>query len=261
MALFLGGGERTRPLARPVAGPGTRDIVLRAPTSRRPTVGVGPSLADERAFVHKRIFGGIKGFLSGGPVGAAAGFVSGGGKAPTVSRPSVFRRPLVPTRAAAMCPPGFFETPAGGCQPVAAPALVERVPGIRGAIERFIPGGATGFQVDGQEFGEAQMGRFGAGLEPAIRSTSTRVCPRGAVLAVDGLCYNRRDIRNSERAWPRGRRPLLTGGEMRCINVASSAAKKLQRKQKQLEQLGLLKRPSRSRRALPAGHVAQIKHG
>jgi len=107
----------------------------------------------------------------------------------------------------------------------------------------------------------AVMGRFGAGFEPSVFMTDTRRCGRGAVLGVDGLCYNKRDLRNNERFWPRGRRPLLTGGEMRAISTASSAAKKLQRKQKQLESLGLLKRPApRSRRALPAGHRAELRH-
>jgi len=47
---------------------------------------------------------------------------------------------------------------------------------------------------------------------------------------------------------------------VRAISVASSAAKKLERKQKQLMELGLLKRPTRSRRAAPAGHRATLVH-
>lgn len=108
------------------------------------------------------------------------------------------------------------------------------------------------------------MGRFGAGFEPDVSAITTRRCGRGAVLGVDGICYNRRDLRNSERFWPRGRRPLLTGGDMRCISVASSAAKKLQKKQKQLQELGLLKPPARrARAAAPAVHVktAGVAHG
>jgi len=144
------------------------------------------------------------------------------------------------------------------------------VPGVPLA---FGPGGSvpqpTMAQVDlrtslGREIdpaaGVAVMGRFGAGFEPSVVMTDTRRCGRGAVLGVDGLCYNRRDLRNSDRFWPRGRRPLLTGGEVRAISVASSAAKKLERKQKQLMELGLLKRPTRSRRAAPPGHRATLTH-
>ncbi len=261
--LRAGGGDvRTRraptivpptPVARKI------DAII---TDRRPlSEGVGRAAGDVRDFVHKRIIGGIKGFISGGPIGAVGGFVAGG-------RPAVTGISLVPSRRAALCPPGFFETPGGGCQPIAQePRRVEPVPGIRGLIERVLPLGRTGLQVD--EFdgrvpgmvGEAVMGRFGAGFEPELLSTTTRRCGRGAVLGLDGICYNRRDLRNSERFWPRGRRPLLTGGEMRCISVASAAAKKLQKKQKQLTELGLLKRPSRSRRADPV-HVrtAAVAH-
>ena len=225
---------------------------------------------DVRGFIHKRIFGGIKGaiggLLRGGPLGAiggaASGFLAGGDRAvPGGSRG---------------CPPGFQLT-ARGCQ--AAPRVsVVPVPGVRGFFERLVPGGATGLELErpitsitgraaslaprDDDFGDAVVGRFGAAIEPAIRETETRVCPRGAVLGQDGLCYNRRDLRNSERFWPRGRRPLLTGGEMRCISVASSAAKKLQRKQKQLEALGMLKRPARraAPRQLAAGHHEHVAH-
>ena len=236
---------------------------------------------NERGFVHKRIIGaiggGIKGFLGGGPLGglkgAAGGFL-GGGQGGTmvperipiqqVRLPIPDPRRFVPPAqlgGGGGCPPGFVFQNGRCLATVRAPT-----PGFGGRVQRLLPGGATGFEPDvtvqpvgAQDFGEATMGRFGAGLEPAVRSTSTRICPRGSILAVDGLCYNRRDLRNSERAWPRGRRPLLTGGEMRCITVAASAAKKLQTKQKQLMALGLLKRPA-PRRAVPAGHRARLEH-
>jgi len=262
-----GGGERTRrPAAVPVPIGTFRDVTSRAPTPHRPVVGVGPRLGDERGFVHKRIFRGIKGAVGGilgGPGGVIGGAVGG------FLTPSVTRLPALP----AGCPPGFSMT-TQGCLPT------QTTEGRRLRGEPVVPGGRRfdplgvikaraselfpGAPQELEPRGEAMVtGRsFGpGGFEPEFFATTTRRCPRGAVLAVDGLCYNRRDLRNTERMWPRGRRPLLTGGEMRCISVASSAAKKLQRKQKQLQQLGLLKSPSRARRALPAGHVAQVKHG
>lgn len=251
---------------------------------------------DEGGFVHKRIFGGIKGaiggLIGGGPLGilggAVGGFVGADRKAPIATRTSaIFHTPtvtsLVPSTLQATCPPGFARTAGGGCVPIGRPTPKQTspIPGDPGG-RRFDPLGVIkgrfaelfptdGVDVNGQPlvgpdaFGEARMGRFGAGLEPFIVDRMTRKCPTGSILGkveADGsfLCYNKRDLSNKERKWPRGRRPLLTGGEMRCISVASSAAKKLQRKQKQLEQLGLLKRPSRARRALPAGHVAEVKH-
>ncbi len=178
------------------------------------------------------------------------------------------------------CPPGFINT-GTGCVPRGGGGLLG---GIRARIAaRPVGAGLGGFLPQDGAFvpptagqtairtemglavdpaaGVPVMGRFGAGFEPSVFMTDTRRCGRGAVLGVDGICYNKRDLRNNERFWPRGRRPLLTGGEMRAISTASSAAKKLQRKQKQLESLGLLKRPAaRSRRALPAGHRAELRH-
>jgi hypothetical protein len=125
------------------------------------------------------------------------------------------------------------------------PLETRKDPGITGFGQRMIPGGESGLM----QFGEAVLGQYGAALEPGVRPTETLICPRGTVLGTDNLCYNKRDIRNDERKWPRGRRPLLTGGEMRCISIASRAAGKLQRKQKQLQDLGMLKKPAPRRRA------------
>jgi hypothetical protein len=184
---------------------------------------------------------------------ALGGFVRGGARngAPA---------PAVDVRGAATaalrfvtCPEGFFTDVNGECKPL----VTRKDPGIRGLARRALPGGDPG-RV---EFGEAVMGQFGAALEPGIRPGETRVCPRGTVLGTDGLCYNRRDIKNSERWWPRGRRPLLTGGDMRCISIASDAAKRLQRKQKQLQDMGMLKKPAvRRAKALPSGHHAHVQH-
>ena len=247
---------------------------------------------DVRGFVHKRIgrgiVKGIGGFIQGGPAGAIKGGVSGfiGGGVST---------------GQAGCPPGFDLTAEGGCTPRASRigrggafsrfrgslfpargqpvgrsldiieprgAPVVPVPGVGGFFQRVLPGGATGFEVQEPAVlapmgpqGAATLGRFGAAVEPTFRSSTIRDCPRGMVLAVDSLCYSRRDVRNSERFWPRGRRPLLTGGEMRAISTAASAARKLQRKQKDLQELGLLPKPTaRRRKGAVRGHKATLTH-
>ena len=271
---FLGGGERhssadyrrasSRSADPHTASPGLLSVL---PLGRP---------GDVRNFIHRRIIGGISGaiggILTGNPLAALAGgirgFTGGGSVAAAVPQ-------------ATQCPPGFVNTGAGcvarftptSAQPsqlgpgrafVGARGVPGLADGRAGAFvqptpvqERFREG--LGLAGD-PAAGVAVMGRFGAGFEPEVIMTDTRRCGRGAVLGVDGLCYNRRDLRNSDRFWPRGRRPLLTGGEVRAISVASSAAKKLERKQKQLMELGLLKRPTRSRRAAPAGHRATLTH-
>ena len=209
---------------------------------------------DVRNFVHKRIFGAVKGavggFISGGPGGAIRGGVSGftrGGGVRTQPSPGSF--------APRGCPPGFFMDPRTfECTPL----VTRRGTSFRERIEFAVPGGASG-RVD---FGEAVLGRFGAALEPGVREMDTLVCPRGTVLGLDDLCYNRRDLKNSERKWPRGTRPLLTGGDMRAIRIASAAANKLQAKQKQLREMGMLPPApkARKRKALPSGHHAHVAH-
>jgi len=232
---------------------------------------------DERHFVHKRILGGISAVA-----GLAGGFIPGASTLSAITGRLAGRRAartIGQTSVSAV--PGNFGTPAGGFSGGAKRVLAIskagtgacpdgfewdgercRKTGVRGAIERFLPGGRTGFAEEG-DFGEAQVGRFGAGLEPAIRSMETRVCPRGTVLGIDGLCYNKRDLRNTDRFWPRGRRPLLTGGEMRCIGIAARAAGKIRTKTKQLQKLGMLPKASRrapARRQLAAGHHAHVEH-
>ena len=230
---------------------------------------------DERHFVHKKILGGISavsGLASGIIPGASTisgitGRLAGRGRTPRqpVSQVSpgafgsafggAFRgaasKVLATTKAA--CPEGFELDEDGRCART----------GIIGTAQRFVPGGKTGFAFPApEEFGDAMVGRFGAGLEPAVRTMETRICPRGSVLGIDGLCYNKRDLRNADRFWPQGRRPLLTGGEMRCISIASRAASKIRTKTKQLQKMGMLPKPTRraAPRRLAAGHHAHVEH-
>ena len=253
---FLEGGDLFDPTAARVLGPPTRVIPSR-PGDELTT----PPLGDSRGFVHKRFIGAVGGFLSGGITGAVSGFVRGGkGDRPAFQGLGGGGNIAVPQRAA--CPPGFFETPAGGCQAFSQPefravppAMVEERP-VRGTLAT-IP---TDQRANG---GEPRFGPMRAGgYAPDVREQFYRDCGPGAVLAKDGLCYNRRDLRNNERKWPKGRRPLLTGGEMRAISTAASAAKRLQRKQKQLMSLGLLPKPAtrKAPKQLAPGHHVHIAH-
>ena len=99
--------------------------------------------------------------------------------------------------------------------------------------------------------GEAVMGQFGAGLVPNSETVQRTNCNfpgvRGMVLGADGYCYNKSQISNKERMWPKGRRPLLTGGDMGAISKAARAAKRLQATQGRLQKMGMLKKPARPR--------------
>jgi len=106
----------------------------------------------------------------------------------------------------------------------------------------------TSGEFGGEQFGvgEAVMGRYGAALQPGSMIIDRAVCLKGMHLGNDGLCYNHGAITNKQRQWPRGRRPLLTGGDMRAIGIAARAGAKLDRTTKRLRTLGMMK-------ALPKG--------
>jgi len=100
--------------------------------------------------------------------------------------------------------------------------------------------------------GEAVMGRYGAGMVPGNQVINRADCNlggriRGMVLGDDGVCYNRREISNKQRMWPRGRRPLLTGGDLNAISKAKRAAGRLARVISDTRSIGLLK-PAPKRR-------------
>lgn len=224
-------------------------------------IDIGYKPNDQRGFVHKRLIGAATSFVTSGfsPTAAAAGFLRSPGGAPSTTVP--VRRPpprtLVARPSAAgaagkefgrsvklggvsVVPRSF--APAGPCPPLFRPDPVT------GECKIFLgdrPGRDTApLEIGpGTPVGEAIMGRFGAGLLPGSRIIDRAVCLRGMVLGNDEICYNRKQIRNSDRMWPRGRRPLLTGGDMRAISIASRAANRLTRTAVRLQEIGLIKKP------------------
>jgi len=236
-----------------------------------------PQLPNERRyFVHKRLLGAAKSFVTSGfsPFSAASGFLA-------PPRPPPVRRP--PPRSAVARPSRFSaaEKEAGRAAKFGGDGFA--VPtgrqggGIRERIEGIIRGRGRGgrpprmittgcnpplvMDVDGAcrfptspadisvggalqtGVGEAVMGRYGAALRPGNMNIARAICLRGMHLGDDGLCYNKSQISNKERMWPRGRRPLLSGGEMRAIGIASRAASRLTRTAVRLQEIGLIKKP------------------
>lgn len=96
----------------------------------------------------------------------------------------------------------------------------------------------------GVPVGDAVMGRYGAALTPGSLIIDRAVCLRGMQLGDDGLCYNKSQISNKQRMWPAGRKPLLSGGDMRAISIAARAGRRLEGATKRLQRLGMMKKPS-----------------
>jgi len=257
------------------------DPLQRRKTTPRVATG-GPEDApwlphDVRGFLHKRIIGAVGGFITGGPSGAIAGAIRGGGGPTHVTQGPV-------SVGFSFCPPGFRTRTRSGSIPDCVDGAGNAVSGnpafapgstISGGVRRELAppprgGGACIFPArrapDGscQIFigdqpgpdmgGEVMMGRFGPAMSPDFQPTGRNVCLPGMVLGRDNLCYNARgkgSIPNRDRKWPRPTRPLMTGGDVNAVNQAARVAKKLETKIKQLQKIGLLKKPSARKAAAP----------
>lgn len=223
---------------------------------------------ESRGFLHKRLGRAVKGFVTSGfsPTAAAAGFLSSGTPTRVVPRdfPNVnfpVRRPAPRSLVARPSASGAAGKELGRSLKLGGAAALGLAPSIGGGCippfrrdpvsgdcKIFLgnrPGRDTApLQIGpGTPVGDAVMGRYGAALVPGSRIIDRAVCLRGMVVGDDGLCYNRSQIKNSERMWPRGRRPLLSGGEMRAISIASRAAGRLTRTAVRLQEIGLIKKP------------------
>ena len=260
---------------------------------------------DERAFVHKRLLGGVRGAFESGVSFLTTGRPKGGGflggflKPPVRSRTPVLRAPLSaePARQikfldAAAGPGGALGlvgsvtrtlrefkqcmAAAGGnlqlCLAEQARLLVARrqegnggggAPGCDPPLRRdpttdlcVYPGSPVGAGAFG---GEAIMGQYGAGMVAGSQIIDRATCGRGMQLGNDGVCYNKSQISNKQRMWPAGRKPLLSGGDMRAISIAARAGRRMELATKRLQKMGMMKKPVR-RGGVPAGHRAKLVH-
>ena len=147
----------------------------------------------------------------------AEGVLGGGEKAPTVAP-----MPLVsmPPPAPVGCPTGFHLNPSTGqCEKT----------GLVGAVQRFIPGGATGTAVaTSTGFREAVIGAFGRpALVPATSTGITRRCPRGAFLGTDNLCYEK--LPREFRKWKPAKKPPISAKDWTHLQVAERVRTKSKR--------------------------------
>jgi len=189
--------------------------------------------------------GGRAGTGGAGPGGPTAGFCHPGdvvrhrAGADTDCVSTVTGIPYGPNRNFNEPPPGRQIT-AGGNGGCTSPAVLvdgQCVDRSQGAIAA---GG-----------GAVVMGRYGPAMVPMSSARGLK-CLAGMVLGKDELCYNSHGdnkISNRNRKWPRGRAPLLTGGEMNCITTASRVTGKIETKVKQLQKMGMMSKPKSAPRA------------
>lgn len=224
--------------ARRTGASGTLTVTSLVSGSRapRPTAVVGGPGLGAIPSMESSSFGGDLGTQLGGAIGGDTGAIlggaignylegrfAGGGSEPS-GTPSIPGQLVEP----AGCPGGTIPFRGKCVDPSAA------LPGGDPFVFEAPSGNGAGF--------------LGNGSSPMVDTRQYRECGRGAVLARDGLCYDKRVVRNSDRMWPRGRRPLLTGGDMNAITKAARAARRVRGTQKKLQKLGLLPKPSRGGR-------------
>jgi len=162
----------------------------------------------------------------------------------TAPLPQVFRpRAPAPTVRTAMPIHSrirSFFAPAPAPSPAAGCVWPARIDPRSGQCRVFV-GDQAG--ADNAPVGQAVMGKYGAAYLPGNMVIDRAVCLPGDVVGNDGMCYPRRSIRNSDREWPRGRRPLLTGGDMRAISIAHRAGARMTRAAGRLQDMGIIKKP------------------
>jgi len=210
--------------------------------------------SDKRGFVHKRIGRAIGGFIGGGPIGAIGGFVGGGGGGGgTAQTPELSQahreqhRRGIDVLGHASHGHIISPQPIGRSFEPLAPDPCQwpaRTDPNTGQCSVFM-GREPGLDDPTTGAGAAVMGRYGAALHPVVEQRMHRECLPAMVLGNDGLCYNRTgkgSISNRNRAYPKGRAPLLTGGQRNCITTAKKAATALEKEASNLEDMGMLKR-------------------
>ena len=199
---------------------------------------------DERGFIHKKLLGGISSIARFLPIPAPIATaisgitskIAGGSGSKAAGEAFKF--------------PGGDLGPRTFGPPQRAPCDFPMVRDPQGRCRTPTSGPQGGPQFD---VGEAVMGRYGAALEPGSRIIDRAICLRGMQLGDDGLCYNKSQISNKQRMWPAGRKPLLTGGDMRAISTAARAGRRLDLATKRLQKMGMMKKPT-TRRA-PHAHA------
>lgn len=210
----------------------------------------GGKPGDERGFLHKKILGlvgkvgGILPIPGAGAISTIARTLAGSGKTvprTLTARPTQFSAGEKELGRQLKFGNGNGKAPATDC----------RIPGQRrdqfGRCSWFF-GERRGPNGDAPT-GDAVMGMHGPGVEPGIQTIDRAVCGRKMVLGDDGLCYHKTQISNKERMWPKGRKPLLTGGDLNAVSTASRVGRRMDDMSARLRHMGLMKPLPKRRKA------------
>jgi len=222
------------------------------------------------SFVHKRLFGAARGFLTGGPSGAVIGLISPGGGSSGRSGSRAVPRgtgepvPGLPVQAFALPAPvdpcsarGMVIDRTGRCVARAGLSGLGPGPGLLDPLGLDLGARARELFAPPPVASTNGVAMIGASAVPPFRFTQTvRRCEgRNHVLGSDGLCYDKKSIRKDQRMWPPGRPPLLTGGQLNAIAIAAKAAGRIKTQTKRLQKLGMLQKPKSTRKAIaPVSH-------
>jgi hypothetical protein len=218
------------------------------------SVDVGPL-----NFVHRRLIGAVGGLMGGGGItGAVSGFMGGGGNGASKPMGGFGGQD-------SRCAPGsFYDDRLGSCRFIASVTAAERAGGIgslmlaanplnlsgspkcippfrrnplTGSCEIFLgdrPGPDT-MPTNGMANGHP--GLHAGDHNPFTTEVQVRRCLPGHVLGVDNLCHSKRDIRNSDRKYPKPRRPLGTSGDLNAVTKATSFGRRLVANKKRIRRL------------------------
>jgi len=166
---------------------------------------------------------GFFGDILGGAVGLVSSFIPGGSVVKRIG--SGLLGSIIGSGqqegARADCPPGFRVDPSTGR------CLKE---GFGGAVERFLPGGSTGFLPSGPGTAVATMGSFGVpAMQPTSVATQRLDCPAGFLLGMDNLCYAKGTLPRQFRKWKPAKKPPISAKDWRALQTSARVEKKVKR--------------------------------
>lgn len=236
---------------------------------------------DERHFLHKRIIGIAESFLPGGgiprqiieaiggggsgggggafdPITFTGNGGGGGGQMSLVGAPTSTIITFIKNNFSRLSHAALAAIT--GLTPDQVQATYVQATGGNGCADPQLRRDAAGNCVfpgsPAGGVGEYLKGDYGPAREPFFETRNIRSCNAGQVLGKDKLCYNKGAISNKERLYPVGTRPLLTGGQMRAIGIASAAESKVRTTAVRLGIVGRAPRKS----STPSGHKAKLVH-